>query len=140
MWSLTSDGNELEGRGVAQGTLEDGDRIRISLSEFDAPDFPEPTGGAQAFLTYAKGKGIILEVHRSQKDEILRFTGNFQNGSNSYVFYLVGGKGGQTVTGIDGVSVRLEIRMLDRRSWVAETFAHVDGQTTQVQSTRFSRR
>jgi hypothetical protein len=140
MWSLTSDGNELEARGVAQGVLEGNDQVRITLTEFDAPDFPEPTVRAEAILKFEKGKGFILEVHRGRDGEILRLTGSFQMDSNSYTFYLIGGSSGQTITGIDRNSVRLEIRTLDRRSWVADTFAHVDGQSTQVQSTRFSRR
>lgn len=140
MWSLAADGNELEARGVAEGVLEGNDQVRITLSEFDAPDFPEPTGDAEAILSFEKDKGFILEVYRARKGEVLRLTGSFQKDSNRYVFYLIGGSGGQTVTGIDRNSVRLEIRTLDRRSWVADTFAQVDGQSTQVQSTRFSRR
>lgn len=140
MWSLNSDGNELEASGVAQGVLEGDDQVRISLVELDAPDFPEPTGGAVATITFEQNKGFILEVHRRQNGEVLRLTGNFERDSSSYVFYLIGGSEGQTITGIDRNSVRMEIRTLDRRSWVADTFAHVDGQTVQVQSTRFSRR
>jgi len=42
-------------------------------------------------------------------------------------------------TGIERTSVRLEIRSLDTRSWIAGTFAQLDSQSTQVQSSRFSR-
>ena len=140
MWSLAADGNELEGRGTAQGTLEGDSTVQIEFIEFAAPDFPDAIGGGRVLFSHEPGRGFSLETRLSYADEVLRLTGGYQTDSNTYVFYLVGGPGGQTATGVDRISMRLEIRTLDARSWVAETFAHVDGQSTQVQSTRFSRR
>ena len=139
MWSLASNGNELEGRGTAQGTLEGDNAVQIEFTTFEAPDFPDAIGGGRVLIAHEAGRGFSLETHLGYTDEVLRLTGGYMADSNRYVFYLVGGPGGDTATGIERTSVRLEIRTLDTRSWVAETFAHVDGQSTQVQSTRFAR-
>lgn len=140
MWSLAADGRELEGKGVAQGTPEGDNAVRIVISEFEAPEFPDATGGGRVLIAYDPGRGFSLETDFRHSNEVLKLTGGYQADSTTYVFYLVGGPGGQTATGIERTSVRLEIRSLDTRSWVADTYAHVDGQSTQVQSTRFSRR
>ncbi len=140
MWSLAADGSELEGRGIAQGTLEGDNATRIVITEFVAPEFPEATGGGRVLSAYEPGKGFFLETDFSHSDEMLRLTGRYRPESNKYVFYLIGGSDGKTATGINRTSVRLEIRSLDTRSWVAETFASVDGQSIQVQSSRFTRR
>lgn len=140
MWSLAADGRELEGKGIAKGVLEGDNAVRITISEFDAPEFPDATGGGRVLIAYEPGKGFSLETNFRYSDEVLKLTGGYQAESNKYIFYLVGGPGGQTATGIERTSVRLEIRSLDRRSWIADTFAQVDGQSIRVQSTRFSRR
>jgi hypothetical protein len=140
MWSLTADGRELEGRGIAQGKLQGEDATRIVITEFEAPEFPDAIGGGRVLIKYEPGRGFSLETDLSHSDEVLKLTGGYEVDTNKYVFYLVGGAGGKTATGISRTSVRLEIRMLDIRSWVAETFASVDGQTMQIQSTRFTRR
>jgi hypothetical protein len=140
MWSLAADGSELEGRGVAKAMLEGDNAVSIVITEFDAPDFPIATGGGRVLIAYEAGRGFSLQTNFQYSDEILKLTGGYEAESNKYVFYLVGGPGGQTATGIERTSVRLEIRALDMRSWTADTFADVDGRSTQVQSTRFSRR
>jgi len=140
MWSLASDGRKLEGKGTVQGTVDGEGAVRIVITEFESSEFPEATGGGRVTISHEPGKGFILETAFRYSDEILRLTGGYQAGSNTYVFYLIGGPGGQTATGIDRTSVRLEVRSLGRDSWVAATFADVDGQSTQVQSSRFVRR
>lgn len=65
--------------------------------------------------------------------------GEYIPDANKYVFYLVGaGAGGQMATGILRSSVKVEVRGGGSALWVAETFAHVDGKETQVQSYRFT--
>lgn len=140
MWSLASDGRKLEGSGVATGTIEGDNAIRISITQFESAEFPEAIGGGQVTISHESGKGFILKSDLGFSDEVLKLTGGYEAGTNTYLFYLVGAAGGQTATGIDRVSVRLEVRSLDRNAWEANTFAHVDGQSTQVQSSRFTRR
>ncbi len=140
MWSLTLEGNKLEGSGVAEGNAEGENATRIIITEFEAAAFPAATGGGQILFSYEPERGFLLVSHFRYSDEVLRFTGQYQADTGRYVYHLFGGSGGQIATGITLSSVRVEVRSLDTASWVAETFASVDGQTTQVQSYRFTRR
>jgi hypothetical protein len=140
IWSLASDGHRLEGSGVATGTIEGDNAIRIVIAQFESVEFPEAIGGGRVTISHESGRGFVLETDLGYSDEVLNLTGGYQADSNTYVFFLIGGASGQTATGIDRTSVRLEIRSLDRNLWEAATFAHVDGQSTQVQSSRFTRR
>ena len=140
MWSLASDGSKLEGNGVAIGTAEGENATRIMITEFQAAAFPGATGGGQVLFSYEPEKGFFLVSNFRYSDEVLRFSGRYQADTGTYVFYLFGGAGGQIVTGIARLSVRVEVRSLDTASWVADTFSSVDGRTTQVQSYRFTRR
>lgn len=139
MWSLASDGRKLAGQGVVKGTVDGEGAARILITDFESAEFPDATGGGRVTISYAPGRGFILETAFRYSDEVLRLTGGYEAGSNTYIFYLIGGPGGQTATGIERTSVRLELRLLDRNSWKAETYAHVDGKSTLVQSSRFSR-
>ncbi len=140
IWSLSSDGSKVEGSGVALGTNEGGDATRIVITHFESAEFLEAVGGGRVTISHLPGMGFTLETDFKYSDEVLRLTGGYQTDSNTYVFYLIGGSDGQIATGVDRISVRLEIRSLDPNSWEAATFAHVDGQSTQVQSSRFTRR
>jgi hypothetical protein len=140
MWSLAADGQELEGKGVAEAAMDGDNAIQIIITEFNAPEFPDATGGGRVLMGYEPGRGFSLRTELSHSNEILKLTGRYEADSNKYVFYLIGGSGGQTATGIKRTSVRIEIRSLDNRSWVAETFASVDGESIQVQSSRFTLR
>jgi hypothetical protein len=137
MWSLSSDGNKLEGVGVAQGVAE-GSSTRITFTEFSAPAFPAATGGGQVRLTYEEGKGFILESWFGHSNEVLRFSGRYEADTGRYVFFLIGGQG-ETATGMPRTSARIEIRSVDIATWVAETYTSVDGQSLLVQSYRFTR-
>jgi hypothetical protein len=139
-WSLTLDGRKLEGSGVAVGTIEGGNATRIVITQFESEDFPAATGGGRVTISLESGSGFVMETEFQYSDEVLKLRGGFQPDSNKYVFYLIGAAEGQTATGINRASVRLEIRSLDLNSWIAETFAHVDGQSTRVHSSRFTRR
>ena len=136
MWSLARDGSRLEGRGKAQGVAE-GDATRITITEFSAPAFPEATGGGQVRLAYEEGKGLILESWFKHSNEVLNFSGRYEADTGRYLFYSFGG--GETATGVERKSVRVEIRALDIATWVAETYSYVDGQALLVQSYRFTR-
>jgi hypothetical protein len=140
MWSLATDGSKLEGKGAATGTAEGENATRIMITEFQAAAFPAATGGGQILISYEPEKGFLLVSNFSYSDEVLRFTGRYQADTGKYVYFLLVGSGGQTATGITRSSVKVEIRSMDNASWVAETFASVDGKTTLVQSYRFTRR
>lgn len=140
IWSLASDGSKVTGSGIARGSAEGDSATRIVISEFESVEFPEATGGGHVMISYLPGMGFALETDFRYSDEVLRLTGGYQMDSGTYVFYLIGGANGQIATGIDRVSVRLEIRSLDVNTWEAATFAHVDGHSTQVQLSRFVRR
>jgi hypothetical protein len=140
IWSLVSDGSKVEGSGTARGSNESDDATQILITHFESAEFPEAIGGGLVTISHLPGRGFSLETDFKYSDEVLRLTGGYQADSNTYVFYLIGGPGGQIATGVERISVRLEVRSLDRNAWEANTFAHVDGQSTLVQSSSFTRR
>ena len=139
MWSMAKDGSKLEGKGIAEGTAEGANATRIIIKEFHAAAFPAATGGGQILLSYEPDRGFLLVSNFRYSEEVVRFTGQYQADSGKYVFYLFTGSAGHIAGGIARSSVRVEVRSLDTTSWVADTFASVDGQTIQVQSYRFTR-
>jgi len=140
MWSLAADGTKLEGRGVARGKAEDAHATQIVITEFEATAFPEATGGGRILIANTPDRGLTLESDFRHSDDVLRFFGQYEADAGKYVFYLVGTIGGQTATGIPFSSVRVEIHSLDKGSWIADTYSTIDGESTQVQSYRFTRR
>jgi len=140
MWSLATDGTKLEGRGVARGEAEGEHATQIVITEFEAAAFPEATGGGRILIANAPDRGLTLESDFRHSDNALRFFGQYDAAAGRYVFLLLGGIGGQTATGIPFSSVRVEINSLDNGSWTADTYSTIDGQSTHVQSYRFTRR
>jgi hypothetical protein len=139
MWSLTADGRKLEGRGVAEGSVESNSAVRIYFTDFNAPAFPAATGGGQVRISFEQGKGFTLESHFTHSNEVLKFAGRYQPDTGRYVFHLFGTQG-EIATGIPHRSTRVEVRSVDLGSWTAETYTTVDGQSVLVQVYRFSRR
>ena len=140
MWSLAADGTKVEGRGVAMGGAEGGHGTLIVITEFAAAAFPEATGGGRIRIANTPDRGLTLESDFRHSDDALKFFGQYEADAGKYVFYLVGTIGGQTATGIPFSSVRVEIHSMDERSWIADTYSTIDGESTQVQSYRFTRR
>lgn len=138
MWALSSDGEKLEGSGVAEGVAE-GDSTRITFTEFSAPAFPAATGGGQVKIGYDDGKGFTLESWFAHSNEVLRFSGRYEADTGRYVFFMFGSSG-ELATGLPRSSVRVEIRSEDIATWVADTYSAIDGQSLVVQSYRFTRR
>jgi hypothetical protein len=138
MWALSSDGNRLQGSGVAQGVAE-GDSTRITFTEFSARDFPAAKGGGQVKIGYEEGKGFMLESWFAHSNEVLRFSGRYEADTGRYVFFMFGSSG-ELATGVPRSSVRVEIRSVDIATWTADTYSTVDGQSLVVQSYQFTRR
>lgn len=139
VWSLAKDGEKLAGSGRANGVGADGSTATITISEFHADAFPDATGGGEILMAHEPGKGFTLQTDFRYSGETLRFSGNYQAETGRYVFYLLTGSAGKTATGMPRSSVTVEIRSLDIRTWVADTYANVDGQSLHVQSYRFAR-
>lgn len=140
MWSLATDGSKLEGRGTATGIALGGNATQINITEFASAAFPEATGGGRLLISHVPERGFTLESEFKYSGELLKFSGQYDEVTGRYIFYLFVGSGGETATGIPRSSVRVELRSLDLETWVAETYAAVDGQSIQVQSYRFTRR
>lgn len=138
MWALSSDGDRLEGSGIAEGVAE-GDSTRITFTEFSAPAFPRATGGGQVKIGYEDGKGFTLESWFAHSNEVLKFSGRYEAETGRYVFYMFGSSG-ELATGVPRSSVRVEIRSEDIATWIADTYSAIDGQSLIVQSYRFTRR
>ena len=138
-WSLATDGSKLAGTGTAKGLAADQNAVRIVITDFNAPDFPDATGGGNVLLSYQPGKGFSLESDFAFTEEVLRFVGEYRADSGVYNFYLIGSSGGETATGVMRSSVRVEVRSSGPALWVADTFSFVDGKETQIQSYRFTR-
>jgi len=140
MWSMATDGSKLEGRGAATGTPLGENATQIIITEFAAAAFPEATGGGRLLISHVPERGFTLESEFKYASELLKFSGQYDAATGRYTFYLIVGSGGETATGIRRSSVRVEMRSLDTETWIAETYASVDGQSVQVQSYRFTRR
>ena len=140
MWSLATDGSKLEGRGVATGTPMGESATQIIITEFASAAFPEATGGGRLLISHVPERGFTLESEFKYSGELLKFSGQYDEVTGRYIFYLSDGTGGQTATGMPRSSVRVEIRSLDLETWVAETYSSVSGQSIKVQSYRFTRR
>ena len=119
--------------------MAEGDATRITFTEFSAPAFPAATGGGQVRLAWEEGKGVTLESWFKHSNEVLKFSGRYQADTGRYEFFSFG-SGGETATGVERKSVRVEIRALDITTWVAETYSSVEGQALLVQSYRFTRK
>jgi hypothetical protein len=140
MWSLATDFNRLEGRGAATGTPMGDGAAQINITEFSSAAFPEATGGGRLFIYHVPDQGFMLESEFKYSGELLKFSGQYDEVTGRYIFYLSDGTGGETATGMPRSSVRVEIRSLDFDTWIAETYSAVSGQSIQVQSYRFTRR
>ncbi len=113
---------------------------RIIITEFEAAAFPEATGGGRLLISYVPERGFTLESEFKYSGELLEFSGQYDEVTGRYVFYLSDGTGGETATGMPRTSVRVEVRSLGLDTWVAETYSAVSGQSIKVQSYRFTRR
>ena len=140
MWSLATDFSKLEGRGAATGTAMGDSATQINITEFASAAFPEATGGGRVLISHVPERGFTLESEFKYSGELLKFSGQYDEVTGRYIFYLSDGTGGQTATGMPRSSVRVEIRSLDLETWVAETYSAVSGQSIKVQSYRFTRR
>ena len=136
MWSLAADGRRIAGKGTVTGSLEGDYAVRIVIKDFEAPEVPDATGGGTLLIALHPERGLSFESDLPAADSKLQLTGQFNSGK--YIFYLFGGRG-ETMTGIQRSSLRLEVQSIDQRTWVAETYTSFEGQTTQVQSARFTR-
>jgi len=140
MWSLATDFNKLEGRGAATGTPMGDSATQIIITEFASAAFPAATGGGRFLISHVPERGFTLESEFKYSGELLRFSGQYDEVTGRYIFYLSDGTGGETATGMPRSSVRVEIRSLDFDSWVANTYSSLNGQSIQVQSYSFTRR
>jgi hypothetical protein len=50
------------------------------------------------------------------------------------------GSQGETATGVQRASTRVEVQSVDIATWIADTYSSVDGQSMKVQSYKFTRR
>jgi hypothetical protein len=140
IWSLATDFSRLEGRGAATGTAMGEGATEIIITEFASAFFPEATGGGRVLISHVPERGFTLESEFKYSGELLKFSGQYDDVTGRYIFYLADGTGGETATGIPRSSVRVEVRSLDFDTWVAETYSSLDGQSIRVQSYRFTRR
>ena len=140
IWSLATDFSKLEGRGAATGTAIGEGATQIMITEFASESFPEATGGGRLLISHVPDRGFTLESEFKYSGELLKFSGQYDDVTGRYIFYLADGTGGETATGIPRSSVRVEVRSLDFDTWVAETYSSVGGQSVRVQSYRFTRR
>ena len=140
MWSMATDFSKLKGSGVATGTPMGDSASQIIITEFASAAFPEATGGGRLLISHVPDRGFTLESQFTYSGELLKFSGQYDEVTGRYIFYLSDGTGGETATGMPRTSVRVEIRSLDLDSWVADTYSAVDGQSIKVQSYKFTRR
>ena len=136
MWSLTADGEKIRGVGSVVGSAVGDYSVRLTVNEFSAPEMPNAKGGATVQISSHPERGLSLTSDIRVTDEKLRLTGQFEAGK--YVFYLIGA-GGESMTGVQRSSVRLEFERVDENNWSANTYSSVDGRTTQIQSAKLTR-
>ena len=139
VWSLAADGSKLRGEGMATGAVDDAGNVVVTITEFSSSDFAGATGGGEIEIAYDEQRGFSLVTDFQFSEEVLQFSGQFDGSTGVYTFYLFGSSAGTIATGAERTSVQVEIRSLDPRSWLADTWSSVDGQRTHVQSYRFTR-
>jgi len=135
-WSLNVDGRKIQGTGTATGSPEGDYSVRIVINDFDAAELPDANGGGTLLITLHPEQGLLFESDFPAADRKLQMTGQFKSGK--YIFYLFGG-GGETMTGIQRSSLRIEFQPMDQDTWLADTYASFEGNTKLVQSTRLTR-
>ncbi len=140
MWSLASDDSKVEGKGTAVGAAVGEHGTQILITKFEAASFPQATGGGRILIDYVAQKGFTLESDFRHSDEALKFLGEYQSDSDTYVFYLFGRGPSHSATGALLSSVRVDVRVMGEQSWVADTYSSIDGESIHVQSYRFTRR
>jgi len=140
MWSMATDFSKLKGSGAATGTAMGDSATQIIITEFASTAFPEAIGGGRLLISHVPDRGFALESEFKYSGELLKFSGQYDEVTGRYIFYLSDGTGGETATGMPRTSVRVEVRSLDLDSWVAETYSAVSGQSIKVQSYSFTRR
>lgn len=136
MWSLNADGSKQHAEGRVSGVQDDGNSVRLTVNEISMPGVANAIGTGQATIAVHPQAGLTLTSKLPASKTDLSFTGQFRNGR--YVFYLIGGSG-ETMTGVDRSSMRLEFAADGIGSWVAESYITVDGQSFIIQSARFTR-
>jgi len=136
MWSLTADGSKQYAEGSVSGVQDDNNSIRLTVNEVSMPGVENAIGTGQVVIAIHPQAGLTLTSKLPASGTDLNFAGQFRNGR--YVFYLIGG-GGETMTGVDRSSMRLEFATEGVGTWVAESYVTVDGQTFLIQSARFTR-
>mgnify|MGYP001826916174 FL=1 len=136
MWSLTADGTKQYAEGSVAGVQDDNNSVRLTVNEISMPGVESAIGTGQVTIAVHPQAGLTLTSQLPASGTDLNFAGQFRNGR--YVFYLIGG-GGNTMTGIDRSSMRLEFATDGIGAWVAESYVTVDGQTFLIQSARFTR-
>ena len=136
MWSLSADGSKQQAEGSVSGVQDDANSIRLTVNEISMPGVENAIGTGQVTIAVHPQAGLTLTSRLPASHTDLNFAGQFRNGR--YVFYLIGGSG-ETMTGVDRSSMRLEFAAEGVGTWVAESYITVDGQTFLVQSARFTR-
>ena len=136
MWSLTADGNKQYAQGSVSGVQDDKNSVSLTVNEISMPGVECAIGTGQVTISVHPQAGLTLTSKLPASGTDLNFAGRFRNGR--YVFYLIGGSG-NTMTGVDRSSMRLEFATEGVGVWVAESYVTVDGQTFLIQSARFTR-
>ena len=136
MWSLNADGSKQHAEGTVSGVQNDANSVRLTVNEISMPGVENAIGTGQVTIAVHPQAGLTLTSQLPASGTDLNFAGQFRNGR--YVFYLIGGSG-NTMTGIDRSSMRLEFAAEGVGTWVAESYVTVDNQTFLIQSARFTR-
>ena len=136
MWSMTADGVKLHGEGSVSGIQDEANSIRLVVNHLSAAHIPNATGGGEVVIAVHPELGLTLTSKLPASETDLNFAGQYRNGR--YVFYLIGGSG-ETMTGVDRSSMRLEFGADGIGTWVAETYVTSNGQALLIQSARFAR-
>jgi hypothetical protein len=136
MWSLSADGSKQHADGSVSGVQDDANSIRLTVNEISMPGVGNAIGTGQVTIAVHPQAGLTLTSKLPASKTDLSFAGQFRNGR--YVFYLIDDSG-ETMTGVERSSMRLEFATEGVGSWVAESYVTVDSQTFLIQSARFTR-
>jgi hypothetical protein len=138
IWVLGAEGGRVMATGKAKGIQAGENAVRLLYSDIKAEGYDATVGG-YSVLRYEPNQGFFLENSFDTSDEVLQFAGEYLADKNAYNYYLTNNTGAEMVSGILRSSVRVEIRVTGSSLVVAETYTHIDGAETKVQSYTFTR-
>ncbi len=138
-WGLMPDGKKVTATGSGKGILTAKNRAKVDYFNIKAEGYQKTLNG-YAIIDFDEKNGLMLTTYGPGDKVDAKFAGEYIAENKKFNFYLTNSQSKDTVTGILKSDVRLEIRIAGSNLWIVETYTMLNGQDTQIQSYRFSKK